>query len=108
MSESTPNNNNFVLYTAPNGSIKIEAYIQEETIWLTQQKIADLFEVDRTVVTKHLKNIYQENELQKESTSAKFAQVQTEGSREVKRNIEYYNLVTTIILILYFTLKKEI
>ncbi|TDE05961.1 virulence RhuM family protein [Flavobacterium sandaracinum] len=92
MSELTPNNNNFILYTAPNGSIKIEAFIQGETIWLTQQKIADLFDVDRTVVTKHLKNIFQENELLKEATSAKFAQVQTEGDREVKRNIEYYNL----------------
>ena len=91
MSELIPNNN-FILYTATNGSVKVEAYIQDETIWLTQQKIADLFEVDRTVVTKHLKNIYQEEELQKEATSAKFAQVQKEGDREVKRNIEYYNL----------------
>lgn len=92
MSELIPNNNNFILYTAPNGSIKIEAFIQGETIWLTQQKIANLFDVDRTVVTKHLKNIFQENELLKEATSAKFAQVQTEGDREVKRKIEYYNL----------------
>jgi hypothetical protein len=92
VSELIPNNNDFILYTAPNGSIKIEAFIQGETIWLTQQKIANLFDVDRTVVTKHLKNIYQEGELLKETTSAKFAQVQTEGDREVKRNIEYYNL----------------
>lgn len=92
MSELIPNNNDFILYTAPNGSIKIEAFIQGETIWLTQLKIANLFDVDRTVVTKHLKNIYQEGELLKETTSAKFAQVQTEGDREVKRNIEYYNL----------------
>ena len=92
MSEIRPNNNDFILYTATNGSITIETYIKDETIWLTQQKIADLFEVDRTVVTKHLKNIYQEEELQKEATSAKFAQVQKEGDREVKRNIEYYNL----------------
>lgn len=92
MSEIRPNNNDFILYTVTNGSITIETYIKDETIWLTQQKIADLFEVDRTVVTKHLKNIYQEEELQKEETSAKFAQVQKEGDREVKRNIEYYNL----------------
>ena len=92
MSEIRPNNNDFILYTVTNGSITIETYIKDETIWLTQQKIADLFEVDRTVVTKHLKNIYQEEELQKEATSAKFAQVQMEGDREVKRLIEYYNL----------------
>lgn len=92
MSDLIPSNNNFILYTAPSGNIKIEAYIHDETIWLTQQKIADVFGVDRTVVTKHLKNIYQEEELQKEATSAKFAQVQIEGDREVKRLIEYYNL----------------
>lgn len=92
MSDLIPSNNNFILYTAPSGNVKIEAYIQDETIWLTQQKIADVFGVDRTVVTKHLKNIYQEEELQKEATSAKFAQVQMEGDREVKRLIEYYNL----------------
>nr|WP_315164058.1 virulence RhuM family protein [uncultured Flavobacterium sp.] len=92
MSDLIPSNNNFILYTAPSGNIKIEAYIQDETIWLTQQKIADVFGVDRTVVTKHLKNIYQEEELQKEATCAKFAQVQMEGDREVKRLIEYYNL----------------
>jgi hypothetical protein len=98
VSELIPNNNDFILYTTPNGSIKIEAFIQGETIWLTQQKISDLFEVDRTVVTKHLKNIYQEKELLKEATSAKFAQVQKEGHREVKRNIEYYNLDAIISL----------
>jgi hypothetical protein len=92
MSDLIPNNNSFILYTDPSGNIKIEAYIKDETIWLTQQKIADVFGVDRTVVTKHLKNIYQEAELHKEATSAKFAQVQIEGEREVKRNIEYYNL----------------
>ena len=52
MSEIRPNNNDFILYTVTNGSITIETYIKDETIWLTQQKIADLFEVDRTVVTK--------------------------------------------------------
>lgn len=88
MSELVPNTNDFILYTAPNGTIKIEAYIQQETLWLTQQKIADLFGVDRSVVTKHLKNIYLEAELQKQATCAKFAQVQSEGGREVKRNIE--------------------
>ncbi|WP_026811119.1 virulence RhuM family protein [Arenibacter latericius] len=82
----------FILYTAPSGEVRIEIYMQNETVWLTQQKIAELFGVDRTVVTKHLKNIYLEGELEKEATSAKFAQVQKEGTREVKRNVEFYNL----------------
>lgn len=84
--------NEILLYTTPNGKVKVEIYLQNETIWLTQQKIAELFGVDRTVVTKHLANIYSEGELEKEATSAKIAQVQLEGTREVNRQIEYYNL----------------
>jgi len=56
--------NHFILYTAPSGEVRIEIYIQNETIWLTQQKIADLFGVDRSVITKHIRNIFQSNELQ--------------------------------------------
>ncbi|MDI9363404.1 MAG: virulence RhuM family protein [Flavobacterium sp.] len=84
--------NEILLYTTPNGKVKVEIYLQNETIWLTQQKIADLFGVDRSVVTKHLANIYAENELSKEATCAKIAQVQTEGERIVNRQIEFYNL----------------
>lgn len=84
--------NEILLYTTPNGKVKVEIYLQNESIWLTQQKIADLFGVDRTVVSKHLANIYQTNELTKEATCAKIAQVQSEGSRSVTRQIEYYNL----------------
>jgi hypothetical protein len=81
-----------LLYTTPNRKVKVEMYLQNENIWLTQQKIADLFGVERSVVTKHLKNIYDENELSKEATCAKIAQVQTEGNRTVNRLIEFYNL----------------
>jgi len=84
--------NEILLYTTPNGNVKIEIYLQNETVWLTQQKIADLFGVDRSVVTKHLLNIFAQGELKKEATCANFAQVQTEGKRQVTRNIEFYNL----------------
>jgi hypothetical protein len=84
--------NEILLYTTPNGKVKVEIYLQNETIWLTQQKIADLFGVDRSVVTKHLSNIYKESELNKESTSAKIALVRMEGNREVNRLVEFYNL----------------
>jgi len=84
--------NEILLYTTPNGKVKVEIYLQNETIWLTQQKIADLFGIERSVVTKHLKNIFEEGELMKEATCAKIAQVQIEGEREVTRSIEFYNL----------------
>jgi hypothetical protein len=79
MKKREPKENSFteiLLYTTANGSVKVEIYLQNETLWLTQQKMADLFGVDRTVVTKHLKNIYATNELNKEATFAKIAQVQ--------------------------------
>ena len=82
----------FLIYKTADDKIKIEVYIMNETIWLTQAKISELFEIDRTVITKHLKNIYLEQELEKDSTCAKIAQVQKEGNREVNRPIEYYNL----------------
>lgn len=79
----------FILYTAPSGDIKIEIYVQNETVWLTQQKIADLFNVDRTVVTKHLGNVFDEGELVKDSVSAKYAHTALDGK---KYNTNFYNL----------------
>ena len=64
----------------------------EETVWLNQDQIAQLFSVDRTRVVRHINNIYNDDELDRKSTCAENAQVQKEGFREVKRNIKYYNL----------------
>lgn len=82
----------FLLYTTPNEKVKVEIFLHNENIWLTQEKIAGLFDIERSVVTKHLQNIYKDNELDKKSTCAKIAQVQVEGQRKVTRNIEFYNL----------------
>ena len=82
----------FLLYTAPSGKVKVEIFLHDENLWLTQAKIAVLFGVERSVVTKHLQNIYQEGELDKNSTCAKIAQVQMEGQRQISRNVEFYNL----------------
>jgi hypothetical protein len=71
--------NEILLYTTPNGQVKVEIYLQNETIRLSQQKIADLFGVDRTVVTKHLKNIFETNELDPNSVSAKIAHTASGG-----------------------------
>ena len=89
-----PNNSftEFLLYTTPNGNVKVEIFLRDENIWLTQAKIAELFGVERSVVTKHLQNIFDEGELEKKSTCAKIAQVQMEGLRQVSRDVEFYNL----------------
>ena len=92
MSELRPHNDDFILYKVPNGAIKIEAYIQDETIWLTQQKIADVFGVSKSTISEHITNIFESGELEKEATVRKFRTVQKEGEREVTRNLEYYNL----------------
>jgi hypothetical protein len=81
--------NEILLYTTPNGQVKVEMYLQNETIWLTQQKIADLFGVDRSVVTKHLKNIFNTQELNPDSVCAIFAHTATDGKTY---NTQFYNL----------------
>jgi len=81
--------NEILLYTTPNGKVKVEIYLQNETIWLTQQKIADLFGVNRTVVTKHLKNIFETNELDANSVSAKIAHTAADGKKYLT---QFYNL----------------
>jgi hypothetical protein len=89
------NQNSFsevLIYKTSTTKVKIEVFIRNENIWLTQAKIAMLFGVDRSVITKHLQNIYETGELVKESTSAKIAQVQYEGNRQIRRNVEFYNL----------------
>lgn len=78
-----------LLYNTPNGGVRVEIYLQNETIWLTQQKIADLFGVDRTVVTKHLKNIFETKELDPNSVSAKIAHTAADGK---KYPTQFYNL----------------
>jgi hypothetical protein len=81
--------NEILLYTTPNGKVKVEIYLQNETIWLTQQKIADLFGVERSVATKHLKNIFQSGELNEISVSAKIAHTAPDGK---KYQTLFYNL----------------
>ena len=85
-------NNKIILYTLPQGNVSVNVYYENEDFWMSQKAIADMFETDRSVITKHIKNIYDEEELDKNSTSAKIAQVQIEGNREVKRDVEFYNL----------------
>jgi hypothetical protein len=79
----------FLLYTTPNGKVNVEIYLKDENIWLTQEKIAQLFGVDRSVVTKHLKNIFAEEELQETSVCAKIAHTANDGKNYLTK---FYNL----------------
>jgi hypothetical protein len=90
--ENPPQFNDILLYTTAEGKVKIEVLFENETFWLSQKRIAELFGVDRSVIAKHLKNIYESIELDEKSTCAKIAQVQKEGGRDVSRAIEFYNL----------------
>jgi hypothetical protein len=82
----------FILYQTEDGSTRIDVRLQEETVWLTLAQMAELFQRDKSNIFKHVKNIYEEGELSAEATVANFAIVQTEGAREIAREIDHYNL----------------
>ena len=86
----------FLLYTAPNGEIRVEVLLSGETLWLTQKRMAELFGVGVPAISKHLENIYESNELERKATVSILETVQNEGGREVKRKLEYYNLDAVI------------
>ena len=81
-----------VVYEVPNGGVRVDVRFDRETVWLTQQQMAELFGRDRSVVTRHVHNVFREGELDPEATSAKFAQVRSEGRRAVSREVDHYNL----------------
>ena len=87
--------NEILLYTTPNGNVKVEIYLQNETIWLTQQKIADLFGVQRPAITKHLKNIFETGELKEEVVSSILEHTTQHGAiagKTQETKVKYYNL----------------
>jgi hypothetical protein len=81
-----------VLYQMDDTNVCVSVFYKDETFWLTQKAMAELFGVNTQAITKHLGNIYEEGELIREATCSKMEQVQTEGSREVRRNVDFYNL----------------
>ena len=86
------NENNIVFYTDDEDNVNIEVVLQNENVWLNIESLAKLFKIDRTGITRHINNIYKDEELEEDATCAKIAQVQKEGTRRVTRNISYYNL----------------
>lgn len=81
-----------ILYTTSDGESKIEVTLQNETVWLTLDQMAELFQRNKSTISRHIKNIFETGELNADSTVAFFATVQTEGKRKVERNIAFYNL----------------
>jgi hypothetical protein len=82
----------FLIFTGQAGEQSIEARYEDETVWLSQKLMATLFDVEVPTVNEHLKNIFSSGELDRKATLRKFRTVQTEGSREVERSIDFYNL----------------
>lgn len=92
MSNLIPNESEFILYTTPNGEVRLDVLVQDETIWLTQDGMQELFGKAKSTISEHIKNVFDEGELERDPTVRKFRTVQTEGQREVSRDLEYYNL----------------
>jgi hypothetical protein len=86
------NHGEIIIYQTEDGLTRINVNIQDETVWLSLEQMAELFQRDKSTISRHIKNIYTEGELIRESTVANFATVQNEGDRQVIRNIDYYNL----------------
>ena len=90
--------NKMIIYTDESGLTKIDVKLEDDTLWLTQAQMCELYQTSRTNVVEHIKHIYEEGELQEEATCRKFRQVRQEGSRMVSREIPFYNLDMIIAL----------
>jgi hypothetical protein len=86
------NDSNIEIFTTEDGNTEIQVIFDNESVWLNQYQLEELFLTNRTSITKHIANIYKSGELDKNSTCAKFAQVQNEGNRQINRNVKTYNL----------------
>lgn len=100
------NKNEILIYEDKDGITKVNVTFTDEDIWLTQSQIADIYKTSRENITMHISNVYNDNELPKDSTCKKFLQVQNEGTRSVKRNIDHYNL--DMIIALGYRVQSEV
>ena len=100
------NNTEILIYQTESGVTKIDVRMQDETVWLSQQQMAELFQSSRSNIVEHIKHIYEEGELDEVSTCRKFRQVRMEGNREVSREVPFYNL--DMIISLGYRIKSKI
>ena len=83
---------NFLIYNTPNNEVRVDVYLEDETVWLTQKAMSELFGVVKSTISEHISNVYDSKELSKEATVRNFRTVQLEGERKVSRSLDYYNL----------------
>ncbi len=93
-----PAQSQFLLYRTEDGRTRIEVRLQDETVWMTQASMAELYQTTPQNITLHLKSIYQDEELDPQATCKEFLQVQLEGSRMVSRNRKFYDLAAIITI----------
>ena len=98
MNEDNPGTGDILIYQSEDGRTHIDVRMEQETVWLTQQQMAELFQTSRTNVVEHIQHIYEDGELNQEATCRNFRQVQQEGNRMVSREIPFYNLDMIISL----------
>ena len=91
MSNEISESGRILIYQTEKGDTKIDVYFSDDTVWMTQKTIAELYQTTPQNITLHIKNIYQDRELEESSTCKKYLQVRTEGLREVKREQKFYN-----------------
>jgi len=92
MTDQALQQSDFLLYTSGDGEVKVDVFLQDETVWLTQKRMAELFDVDVRTINEHVGNIFSSGELKEGATVRIFRIVQTEGGREVQRDVQFYNL----------------
>lgn len=92
MKKNFPSKGAIEIYKSSDGKTQLEVKLEDETVWLNLNQISSLLQKDKSVISRHINNIFREGELDKSSTVAKFATVQKEGKRVIERQIEYYNL----------------
>ena len=105
MENNQNNKRDILIYQSQNGQIKVEVRFEDETVWLTQQQMAELYQCSRTNVVEHIKHIYEDEELEEQATCRKIRQVQMEGNREVSREFPFYNL--DMIISLGYRIKSQ-
>jgi len=92
MSNEVENTGKILIYQNEKGDTKIDVYFEEDTIWMTQRSMAELYQVTPQNITTHIKHIYEDGELEQRATCKSYLQVQMEGNRQIRRDTKFYNL----------------